>query len=236
MSQKLVQVNAKLAVSAQEFEQGCTPEAAQPFADVPGLEWKIWIMNPENGVVGGIKLFSDEETLLAYLNGPLWTGAMNAPFWKDIQVSVFDILPVPSTVTRAPLGKAHPITFMQLVQEAMTAVPAIKPADAYRRLQKEPELLVIDVRDSSEVAQTGTVAGAINITLGNLSYMADCEVPVEWRDARLGNRSRPIITTCILGPLGALAGKLLHDMGFANVQILEGGVQAWKDAGLPMSA
>lgn len=38
--------------------------------------------------------------------------------------------------------------------------------------------------------------------------------------------------TCILGPLGALGGKLLHDMGFSNVQILEGGVQAWIDAGL----
>lgn len=35
-------------------------------------------------------------------------------------------------------------------------------------------------------------------------------------------------------PLGALGGKLLHDMGFTNVQILEGGVQAWTDAGLPI--
>jgi rhodanese-related sulfurtransferase len=31
----------------------------------------------------------------------------------------------------------------------------------------------------------------------------------------------------------ALAGKLLKDMGFSNVSILEGGTQAWKDAGFP---
>jgi rhodanese-related sulfurtransferase len=31
--------------------------------------------------------------------------------------------------------------------------------------------------------------------------------------------------------MGALGGKLLHDMGFNNVRILDGGVQAWKDAG-----
>jgi rhodanese-related sulfurtransferase len=31
--------------------------------------------------------------------------------------------------------------------------------------------------------------------------------------------------------LGALAGKLLKDMGFSNVSILEGGTQAWIDAG-----
>jgi rhodanese-related sulfurtransferase len=33
--------------------------------------------------------------------------------------------------------------------------------------------------------------------------------------------------------LGALAGKLLKDMGFSNVSILKGGTQAWKDAGFP---
>ncbi|MEW6578138.1 MAG: rhodanese-like domain-containing protein [Chloroflexota bacterium] len=49
----------------------------------------------------------------------------------------------------------------------------------------------------------------------------------------LQDRSRPIITTCILGPLGALGGKLLHDRGFTNVSVLEGGVQAWQDAGFP---
>jgi rhodanese-related sulfurtransferase len=32
-----------------------------------------------------------------------------------------------------------------------------------------------------------------------------------------------------------LGGKLLHDMGFTNVRILAGGVQAWMDAGLPVA-
>ena len=43
----------------------------------------------------------------------------------------------------------------------------------------------------------------------------------------------PIITTCESGELGALAGKLLKDMGFSNVSILKGGTLAWKDAGFP---
>jgi rhodanese-related sulfurtransferase len=57
--------------------------------------------------------------------------------------------------------------------------------------------------------------------------MADNEVPQEWREPELEDRSRPIITVCEVGPLGALAGKLLQDMGFTNVSILEGGTQAW---------
>lgn len=80
---------------------------------------------------------------------------------------------------------------------------------------------------------TGSIPGAINISLGSLTYKADHELPEEWRDARLNNRAMLIVTTCAVGPLGALGGKLLQDMGFTNVYILEGGVQAWKEAGYP---
>lgn len=234
MSKKLVQVNARLVVSPEEFEKGCTPKAAQPFAAVDGLQWKIWIVNRESGVAGGIKLFKDEQTLAAYMNGPMWKAIQNFPVWTDFQATVFDILEAPSAVTRAPLGAQPPLTFGKMVADAFGHVPAIKPVDAYARIQSEKELLVIDVRDSAEVAQTGTVPGALNLPYGSLTYLADSEVPADWRDPRLAERSKPIITTCIMGPLGAIGGKLLHDMGFSNVQILEGGVQAWIDAGLPV--
>ena len=92
--------------------------------------------------------------------------------------------------------------------------------------------MIIDVREPDEYA-TGHIPGAINISLGSLTYKADHEVPQEWRESQLQDHSRPIITTCALGPQGALGGKLLKDMGFTDVTILEGGVQAWKDAGLP---
>jgi rhodanese-related sulfurtransferase len=124
-------------------------------------------------------------------------------------------------------------TFNQMVAEAFDQVPAVSPAAAQKCLRQDPNTLVIDVRDAADIAMTGTVPGAMNISLGSLTYKADNEVPEDWRDPALADRSRPIITTCILGPMGALGGKLLHDMGFTNVSILEGGVQAWIDAGLP---
>ncbi|MEZ4672203.1 MAG: rhodanese-like domain-containing protein [Anaerolineae bacterium] len=124
-------------------------------------------------------------------------------------------------------------TFGQMVVEALAEVPTISPAEAQKRLQQDHNTLVIDVRDAADIALTGTIPGAMNISLGSLTYKADSEVPEDWRDPALKDRSRSIITTCILGPLGALGGKLLHDMGFTNVSILEGGVQAWIDAGLP---
>lgn len=122
-----------------------------------------------------------------------------------------------------------------MAAEALAVVPALTPAEAQQRLAADPYTLVIDVRDAADVAQTGTVPGAANLSYGALTYLADNEVPEGWRDPRLADRSRPIITTCILGPLGAIGGKLLHDMGFSNVSVLAGGVQAWSEAGLPVT-
>lgn len=126
-------------------------------------------------------------------------------------------------------------TFNQMVAAALAVVPCLSPAEAQCRIEQDPHTLVIDVRDESDVAVTGTIPGALNISLGALIYQADDEVPETWRAPELADRTRPIITTCILGPLGALGGKLLHDMGFSNVHILEGGVQAWIKTGLPVT-
>jgi rhodanese-related sulfurtransferase len=124
-------------------------------------------------------------------------------------------------------------TFNQMVAEAMAEVPVISPAEAHRRMQEDPRTLVIDPRDAADISATGIISGAMNISYGALTYKADNELPPEWREPELEDRSRPIITTCESGELGALAGKLLKDMGFSNVSILDGGTQAWKDAGFP---
>ena len=128
---------------------------------------------------------------------------------------------------------APPKTFPDMVTAALAQVPAISPAEASAALKANPDTLVIDVRDAADIAATGMIPGAVNISLGTLTFKADNQVPPEWRDVNLANRARPIITTCYSGEMGALAGKLLTDMGFTNVRSLKGGTVAWKDAGLP---
>ena len=123
-------------------------------------------------------------------------------------------------------------TVGQMVAEATAAVPSVSVEDVRGRMQEDPNTLVIDVRDSAD-AREASIPGAINIGYGNLLFAADNEVPEAWRDARLQDRSRPIITHCVLGPLGAIAAKTLQDMGFTNVSYMEGGIEAWKAAGFP---
>ena len=127
-------------------------------------------------------------------------------------------------------------TVMQMVEEAQAAVPRIGPEEARRRSQEEPNTLIVDVRDAANRRASGMVEGAIPVSSGTLPFAADTEVPEEWRDPRLQDRSRPVITVCDLGPMSAMAAKTLKDMGFENVSYIEGGTRAWKDAGLPTRA
>jgi rhodanese-related sulfurtransferase len=127
-------------------------------------------------------------------------------------------------------------TVMQMVAEAQAAVPGIGPEEARRRRQDDPNTLIVDVRDAADRRASGMVEGAIAVSSGNLPFLADTEVPEEWRDPRLQDRSRPVITVCDLGPMSAMAAKTLKEMGVENVAYLEGGTQAWKDADLPTQA
>ena len=124
-------------------------------------------------------------------------------------------------------------TFMQMVQEAKAEVPGIEPIEAQRRFQENPDALLLEVRDAENIPADQKAPNIVNISLGSLPIRADLEVAGERRDIRLADRSRPVITTCGVGNLAALGAKLLKEMGFTDVSYMDGGMQAWKDAGLP---
>jgi hypothetical protein len=68
---------------------------------------------------------------------------------------------------------AMPKTFDQMVAEALAEVPTISAAEAYEEMQTIPDILVVEVRDPADIAVTGIIPGAINVTLGTLTYKAD---------------------------------------------------------------
>ena len=119
-------------------------------------------------------------------------------------------------------------SFMQMAEEDMAEVEGVGAEEVQQRLTQEPNVLLLDVRDAADIASTGLASGGQNISLGMLAIKADLELPEEWRDSGLQDRSRPVITTCQLGPNGAIGAKLLKDMGFTNVSYMEGGMEAWK--------
>ena len=59
-----------------------------------------------------------------------------------------------------------------------------------------------------------------------------------WLELRIGDhgieRDAPIGVTCLDGRASALAGVTLYGLGYSNVSFLDGGMAAWRDAGLPV--
>jgi rhodanese-related sulfurtransferase len=69
-----------------------------------------------------------------------------------------------------------------------------------------------------------------------LPLRADQELPEHLRDQRLQDRGQQVITTCGGGGQAALGAKLLKDMGFDTVAMIDGGTTGWKNAGLPVQS
>ncbi len=102
MSAALLQVNFKFNVAKSEYEQMASSLAGQ-FAAVPGLRWKVWLMNEAENEAGGIYLFADEPALEAYLAGPLAAAVSEHPALSDISAKRFSVMDDATTITRGPV-------------------------------------------------------------------------------------------------------------------------------------
>ena len=124
--------------------------------------------------------------------------------------------------------------FTEVVQNAQEGLEVLKANEAQAALNADPNTIILDVRDEGDLHLTGIIPGTVNVSMGTLYFKADHNMPAEFQDPNLGDKDRPIITTCTLGMVACIAAKTLKDYGFKNVKVLEGGNQAWKEAGLPL--
>jgi hypothetical protein len=102
MSKKILQVNLKFSIPGIDLEAAWLP-VAQPIADVPGLRWKVWLMNEKEHTAGGIYLFESEAALKAYMAGPIVAEMMVSPVLSSIDAKVFDMLENHTAITRGPV-------------------------------------------------------------------------------------------------------------------------------------
>ena len=79
---------------------------------------------------------------------------------------------------------------------------------------------VLDVREANEYAE-GHIPGATHIPLGQLKRRLE-ELP----------HDRPIVTSCGHGERSATALSLIEAYGLRPLTNLDGGIDAWRDAGL----
>ena len=123
------------------------------------------------------------------------------------------------------------ITFNKLVQESRESLEIIDSKTLKNLIDKNEDIAIIDVNDKEETDARGMIKGAFNVSLGTLHYKADQEVPNSFKDSRIQDRNRKVVVTCSLGLCAAIGGKLLKDMGFKDVFLLDGGVEKWVEDG-----
>jgi rhodanese-related sulfurtransferase len=125
-------------------------------------------------------------------------------------------------------------TLKSMIADARSVTRALSPADTSQALERGDVRLLIDVREPQEYCEEHA-AGAVNVPRGMLELLADPESPAT--DAALTTeRARRIVVYCTKGP-GArslFAARTLTNMGYDNVEVLDGGLVAWGQAGLPV--
>jgi rhodanese-related sulfurtransferase len=119
-----------------------------------------------------------------------------------------------------------PSNVKELLAEANAAVPRLSPADA--RSKMGGNVLIVDVRDPSEVQASGKIKGALNVSRGMLEFRADPESPYY---NQAFQKDKPVLVYCASGGRSALVGKTLKDFGYASVYNI-GGFKELADAGL----
>lgn len=99
---KLLQINYQLNSAVSDFLQESRP-AAIAIANIPGLKWKIWLMNETDDQGGGIYLFDNAEARTSFINGPIIAKLKSHPSVRNVSIKEFDISEDLSSTTRAPI-------------------------------------------------------------------------------------------------------------------------------------
>jgi hypothetical protein len=101
----ILQINFNLNVPLSQYEE-LANSVAQAFVDVPGLKWKIWLVNSGAEEAGGIYHFDSQESLDAFLEGPLVAQLKTMSAIRNLSVKQFDVMPELTAITRGPVGVA----------------------------------------------------------------------------------------------------------------------------------
>ena len=119
----------------------------------------------------------------------------------------------------------------ELVAAARARIENLSPDEVERELASGDAVLV-DIREADEVAK-GRIDGSTHITRGMLEFRADTSSPYHQEPL---DPSKRVILHCASGGRSALAAATLKDMGYERVAHLDGGLNAWKEAGKPVSS
>jgi rhodanese-related sulfurtransferase/DNA-binding transcriptional ArsR family regulator len=121
-------------------------------------------------------------------------------------------------------------TIDELLACARQEISRLDPRVAHAAVRAGATL--IDIRSDSQIAADGTIPGALVIARNVLEWRLDPTSP--FRHPAAPGLDDQVILLCNEGYQSSLAAATLRQLGFSGVSDVEGGFQAWRDAGLPV--
>jgi rhodanese-related sulfurtransferase len=122
------------------------------------------------------------------------------------------------------------MTIDELLATARSGLCRLSPAQALEAMRSGAAM--IDIRGDMQIARDGTIAGTLIIARNVLEWRLDPASQYRLPQAPgLGDR---VILICDEGYQSSLAAATLQQLGFAHASDVDGGFQAWRQAGLPV--
>ena len=119
------------------------------------------------------------------------------------------------------------IGYKDLVAEAEQRIETITVEAALDSFDS-PDVVFVDLRDVRELKREGKITGAFHCPRGLLEFWIDAESP--YYNKVFGEDKR-FIFYCNLGWRSALAADVAQKLGLKSVCHIDGGFEAWKNAG-----
>ena len=110
-----------------------------------------------------------------------------------------------------------------LVSEAMQEIKTINADEAFKMVE-ENNCNLIDIRETRELENTGSVENSVHISRGMMEIFLDPNSAF-FQQGKL-DQNKEMVLFCAGGVRSALAVKALHNMGYEKVSHIEGGFGA----------
>jgi rhodanese-related sulfurtransferase len=121
--------------------------------------------------------------------------------------------------------------YQQLVSQAEEEIETISVKDALA-LHGSNEVVFVDLRDVRELWREGYIPDSFHCPRGMLEFWIDPEC-IYFKD--IFTCGKKFIFYCNLGWRSALAAQVSQQMGLTPVAHIEGGLDAWVNAGGPVA-
>jgi len=118
------------------------------------------------------------------------------------------------------------LTAADLVADARRSLVTLSPQEV--GVELEGGAVLVDVREEEELHVAGWVRDSVWAPRGMLEFWAD---PSDRRHRIEFDPDRRLILYCSSGERSSIAAATLRRMGYRDVCVLEGGIEAWKREG-----